>query len=78
MNGKTLTLNDIDLENFGLPGIMVVECEVNIEIDNANDWYVDVVMLGGKRAPELIAKAIEKAIYDNEAICGHIGYEVRH
>lgn len=77
MNAKTITLEEIELDYYGLPGIMVMECDLNIEIDGAGDWFIDKVLLRDKVcAPANIETAIKSAVYDNQKTCDYIRDEL--
>tara|TARA_R110000868_G_scaffold261830_1_gene519991 strand:- start:1004 stop:1261 length:258 start_codon:yes stop_codon:yes gene_type:complete len=74
---KTLILEEIELDNFGFPGVMIMECEVDIDLDNAGDWYVRAILLGGKRTIPDLEKAIMTAIYDTPRTCDYIIGEIK-
>jgi hypothetical protein len=76
MNAKTITLEEICLDHFGLPGVMVMTCELNIEIDSTGDWFIDKAFLGDMRAPANIEASIKSAVYENEKTCDYIRDEL--
>lgn len=78
------TIEDLDLTNFGLPG-MTFSGELHIEADTSmhcEDWYVDYAIgynADGKEVGSYsqtlngsIFAAITKAVYKNDKLCDMI------
>jgi len=66
LTAQTIKMEEIELDHFGFPGVMVMECEVECDVDYSGDWFIDRVYLGGKRTLPDFEKAIIAAIYSSE------------
>lgn len=68
-NPRTIRLEEIELEDHGFPGVMVMDCEIDVDTDFSDDWYIEAVYLGGKKTIPAMEKAIKAAIYDTPRLC---------
>ena len=74
---KTVRLEEIELDNFGFPCVMIMDCEVDIDLDYANDWYIRAILLADKRTIPELEKAIMTAIYDTPRLSDQIIEEIK-
>ena len=69
---QTIKMEEIELDHFGFPGVMVMECELECGVDYDGDWYIDYVYLGGKRTLPDFEKVIIAAVYASQLKCDYI------